>query len=64
MKEISSPSNSYIKHCCKLIASRAYREQAGSVLVVGHIPIQEIAEFTSVRVLFLAQDATAPAGRA
>ena len=57
VKEIASPGNSYIKHCCKLSASRAYREQAGSVLVVGHVPVQEIAEFTSVRVLFLAQDA-------
>ena len=64
VKEIASPANSYIKHCCKLVASRAYREQAGSVLVVGHIPVQEIAEFTSVRVLFLAQHASPPAGGA
>jgi len=63
VQEIASPANSYVKHCCKLVASRAYREQAGSVLVVGHIPVQEIAEHTGVRVLFLARNASAPAGR-
>ena len=61
--EIASPANSYIKHCCKLVASRAYREEAGSVLIVGHIPIQEVAKHTAVRVLFLAEDAAAPTGR-
>lgn len=63
VQEIASPANSYIKHCCKLVASRAYREEAGSVLIVGHIPIQEVAEHTAVRVLFLVQDAAAPTGR-
>ena len=62
VQEIISPANSYIKHCCKLVSSRPYREQAGSVLIVGHIPVQEIAEHTAVRVLFLAQGAPAPAG--
>ena len=62
VQEIISPANNYIKHCCKLASSRAYREQAGSVLIVGHIPVQEIAEHTAVRVLFLAQGAPAPAG--
>ncbi|CAK0734338.1 hypothetical protein CVIRNUC_000417 [Coccomyxa viridis] len=62
VQEINSPANSYIKHCCKLVTSRPYREQAGSVLIVGHIPVQEIAEHTAVRVLFLAQGAPAPAG--
>ena len=62
VQEIISPANSYIKHCCKLVSSRPYREQAGSVLIVGHIPVQEIAEHTAVRVLFLAQGAIAPAG--
>ena len=33
------------------------------MLVVGHIPVQEIAEHTGVRVLFLARNASAPAGR-
>ena len=32
------------------------------MLVVGHIPVQEIAEHTGVRVLFLARNASAPAG--
>ena len=62
VQEIISPANSYIKHCCKLVTSRPYREQAGSVLIVGHIPVQEIAEHTAVRVLFLAQGAPTPAG--
>ena len=62
VQEIASPANSYIKHCCKLTASRPYREQAGSVLVVGRIPVQEIAAHTEIRVLFLAQGASAPAG--
>ena len=51
-----------VKHCRKLRASRAYREESGSVLIVGQTPIQELADRTSVRVLFLAEGAASPAG--
>jgi len=46
-----------VKHCCKLRDSRAYREESGSVLVIGHNPIQEIACHTRIRTLFLAPNA-------
>ena len=46
-----------VKHCCKLRASRAYREESGSVLIVGQTPIQELAGQTAVKVLFLAEGA-------
>lgn len=45
-----------VKHCCKLRLSREYREKSGSVLLVGQIPIQEIAAYTTVRTLFLSPE--------
>lgn len=53
---ITSTTNSYVKHCCKLRSSRAYREESASVLVVGDTPIQEIASHTTIKTLFLAPD--------
>ncbi|BDA40750.1 probable rRNA methyltransferase 3, mitochondrial [Coccomyxa sp. Obi] len=53
---ITSTTNSYVKHCCKLRSSRAYREESASVLVVGSTPIQEIAGHTTIKTLFLAPD--------
>ena len=46
-----------VKHCCKLRASRAYREESRSVLIVGQTPIQELAGKADVKVLFLAEGA-------
>ena len=46
-----------MKHCCRLRADRGYRQESGSVLIVGQTPIQEVAAITNVRVLFLAEGA-------
>lgn len=40
---ITSPSNDYVKRCTKLRTSGRFREQEGSVLVVGQTPISELS---------------------
>ncbi|XP_058069427.1 uncharacterized protein LOC131218714 isoform X2 [Magnolia sinica] len=46
---ISSPSNSFIKHCLKLRQSSSYRHSHASVLVVGLTPIREISRFQELQ---------------
>ncbi|XP_047322633.1 uncharacterized tRNA/rRNA methyltransferase YsgA [Impatiens glandulifera] len=45
LKSITSPSNSFVKHCLKLRLSASYRHSHRSVLVVGTTPIREICRF-------------------
>ncbi|XP_073058138.1 uncharacterized protein [Primulina eburnea] len=45
VKNITSTSNSFVKHCVKLRLSSSYRHLHGSVLVVGAILVREIYGF-------------------
>ncbi|KAK3262578.1 hypothetical protein CYMTET_28573, partial [Cymbomonas tetramitiformis] len=42
--QISSASNAYVKHCVKLRTSGGYRNEMGSLLVVGRVLLNEILE--------------------
>lgn len=42
--QISSASNAYVKHCVKLRTSGGYRNEMGSLLVVGRVLLKEILE--------------------
>jgi hypothetical protein len=37
---ITSPSNTFVKHCIQIRQSRSYRDEANSVLVVGGTPLR------------------------
>lgn len=45
VKNITSTSNPFVKHCLKLRQSSSYRHSHGSALVVGTTPIREIYNF-------------------
>ena len=55
-----------VKHCTRLRVDRDYREEAGTVLVVGAVPLQEVTGWggsaLSVETLLLAHDAEPPPG--
>ncbi|KAK9810414.1 hypothetical protein WJX72_010321 [[Myrmecia] bisecta] len=62
---ITSINNSYVKHCMKLRTSSSYRQEMGSVLVVGITPILEVTGNGGdihTQVLFLLDDTEVPEG--
>lgn len=63
---VRSKDNTYVKHCVKLRTSKSYRDEVGTVLLVGAPLIGEVLAATpresplNIKVLFLLEDEPLP----